>query len=117
MIKFSTSLVENNSMCSKKRAMGIIVQLNRLIDDIRIQAQSESALPAWAPAVENTEKDILTSSAYKFISHKLCFKSSSCNCPFIETSIGIINSGKEVGLYRLIKLLDGAEEDDYSKIH
>jgi len=53
----------------------------------------------------------------KYHSHKLCFKNSMLDYPFIETRLIMTYKNEEVGHYRLISLLNGEPDDDYFVIY
>ena len=71
---------------------------------------------SWA-AEDEKNRELLETSELAFKSHKFCFKSSSLDYPFFESTYQFFKDDEELGLYRIFTSLQGEAVDDYYEIY
>ncbi|MFT7056583.1 MAG: hypothetical protein ACJAR3_002219 [Roseivirga sp.] len=96
--------------------MEIVESLLKVIDSEAIYSMAKEAVISWA-AEDSKNRDMLVTSELTFKSHKFCFKSSSLDYPFFESTYQFVKEDEELGLYRIFTSLQGEAVDDYYEIY
>ena len=96
--------------------MDILNELLSVIDEVSIDRLAKQAVANWAKEAKG-DSDILLSSVLTFRSHKFCFKSSTLESPYFETTYALVKGEVELGVYKIFTNFNGEPVDDDYEIY